>query len=113
MKRDLSAVILGLDGLPVLTPKAKPDDPDVALTLKEVCLSACVGVTPMDQGMSHDGKMRCWKLAQRLYAGGVQDFDSPDITMLVDRVNAWWTSPVLVGRASDLLNTDYVPPVLL
>lgn len=99
MRVDLNSPILQLDGTEF----------GDKLTLKSVCFLAVTTPHKDDEGMAVDLRMRLYRLAQRLVAGGISDFDAEDIALLKERIGKTIAPVVIMGRAFDLLEGRNIP----
>lgn len=99
MKRNFDAVLLDLDNQPFS---------DNA-TLKSICIAGLVTPTPDDNQQPATEKVRLFTLAQKIHAGGVIDVTAEEIADLKARIGKNFHT-LVVGRAFQMLDADYVEP---
>lgn len=97
MKLDFNAILVGLDGKPMLG-KDKTE-----ATLKEVAVEALMAVTENDRGASGEDKFKNYELAAKVYAGGEIEITPEQAALLKRRIGECY-GPVVVGPAYKLLN---------
>ncbi|HUX03155.1 MAG TPA: hypothetical protein VMY35_19510 [Phycisphaerae bacterium] len=104
MTLDVTQVLLGLDGEPLL------DGEKASITLRPICINALMATMETDKGLSGEDKVKIWVLA-----GKIQKEDRPvlvaeDVTLLKKRIGSAY-GPAIVGPAFLLLNgTAATPP---
>jgi hypothetical protein len=101
VKVDFDAVIKDMDGVPIPDARRTEGEPRV-LTLKAVCVNGLLA-TETDKNVSGQEKLRRFNLAQRVNAGGEQNLSAEDVTLIKDRVGAFYVT-LVVGRAFALLD---------
>lgn len=98
MKRNLDAPILNLDGKPF---------EDLA-SLKTLAFMAVTTPIKSDEQMPVADKIKLYALAHKTHLGGVVDFSSEELALLKTRIGGLFTHVIVVGRAFELLDADYV-----
>jgi hypothetical protein len=109
MKIDFSAVLMDLNGKPLLAPDndavqaAGLPPPSKPLTLAAASVEALLATTRESAQDPGDVKLRCYTLAQQINAGGTVDLDPGDAAFIKTKIAAVY-SPAVVGPAFALLN---------
>lgn len=96
MTIDFSVELKDLDG------KTLMDDAQQPLTLKVAAVNALIA--PVQEKMSLARKCDLYGLAQRINQGGQVSLSSEEVTLVKERINAVFLSPVLVGAACHILD---------
>ena len=100
MKINLNQPILQLDGTEF------SDKP----TLKIICFLAVTTPLKTDEALAAAEKLRLYRLAQKIAADSVADFDAEDIALLKDRICKVIAHVVVLGRAFDMLEGRDMKP---
>lgn len=106
MKRDFDKPVLALDGTPMRTKEG--DDAPIA-TMHDTIVQALLAPDSESKARSNptspDDKVKLFKLAMRLYKGGVQEVEADEITLIKQRVGMLYL-PLTVGRVAEFLEKD-------
>lgn len=96
MKIDLSAPIKDLANDFI-------KDGDKDLVLSAICCSALLTPDPKEGEVSPEEKIKRFRLATKIYDGGLQDLSAEDVAMLKKLIGRAFP-PLVVGRAFDILD---------
>lgn len=97
MKKDLTQELKN--------PYGKPFEP-ATITLEQACFQAVSAALPEDQKLPVPDKLKLYRVAQKISAGGVVDFSVEELTLIKQRVGQTW-STLVIGAAYDILDADY------
>jgi hypothetical protein len=100
MKKDLAQELKN--------PYGKPFEPE-AITLEQTCFQAVSAALPTDQALPVPDKLKLYRVAQKISAGGVVDFSVEELTLIKERIGKTW-STLVIGAAFDILDADYEAP---
>lgn len=101
-KVNLDTVIVDFDGKPIPLSGAKDAEP---LTLRMVIKSACEGFAP-NEHRDLAASMRLYRMGIKVAVFDEMEFTEAEITMLKNRINLIWPSPLTIGKACDLLDPE-------
>lgn len=114
MKRDFTAQLLDPLGEPIPfdeKPKKDADGNDLPprmSTYADYATGALLAALPQ-QGTDYDKilkhKTSCYKLAMRIFQGGVTELSAEDLKLIKDQVAIVWP-PLIVGRMTEFLESD-------
>ncbi|WP_421792741.1 hypothetical protein [Hyphobacterium sp.] len=109
MKIDLDTIITDLEGKPVQVPDGTGRDPVTQrentkdLTLSNACIITLRTEIPGDDKTdTEEAKMKRYRLAQRIVAGGKQDLKAEEIELVRTRLHKVFGMEVM-GAVQDLL----------
>lgn len=98
MKRNLDLPITQLDGTEF---KEK-------LTLQKICFSSIISVLPSDESLDITTKLKFYQLAKKISEPSPVELSAEDLTLLKERIGKVCAHVVVIGKAFELLDTDYV-----
>jgi hypothetical protein len=98
VKIDFSAILLNLNGVPLMQPVVD-GVPAIPATLSWVAAEALLRATEEKDGQK---KYRLYKLAMRIGNGGEVDVPVEDVALMKQLIGEQF-APLVVGRAFDLL----------
>lgn len=97
MRIDFSREIHDLAGKPI-------SENGVPVTLGSVCSGALLMPYPDERNVSGEDKVKRFRLAEKVYAGGLQDITVEDAALLKQLLAKAYT-PLIVGRAYGILES--------
>jgi hypothetical protein len=97
MKIDFDSKIVDLAGNEV---PIKEDNVEVPLTLKSVSINSLMSQTKENE--SGEVKLKNYKLAERIFVGGVVEIEAEEITLLKEKIALFWGT-LVVGCAGKIL----------
>ena len=85
MKIDFNTLLTDLTGKP-FAPEKDASGKDVPVLLKTICVRALTTPLAEDQSLTGEAAFKRLEVARKIYAGGEQDIDPADATLIRDRV---------------------------
>lgn len=98
MKLDLKEPILNYDGKPY-----QPSGFDKPMTLKDVFQTALTGVIN-GENLTAEKKNAIYQLSMKLYRKKEINFTAEELTLLKERVNTIYVTPLICGQVADIID---------
>jgi len=83
--------------------KAINDQDKKAVTFKDICINALMGVLETDRTLTGNQKFELYMIAKKVHSGGVIDIGINDIKVIQDRVDKMYNC-LMVGRVREIFN---------